>query len=284
MMSTVYEIVTESIIKKLEEGTIPWRKPWVGESVALRWKKQEPYRGINQFLLPSGEYATYKQIKEAGGRIKKGEGKNYSIAVFWKWNKKKGKKDEENEEDTNPSSRPLLRYYRVYEINTQCEGLESKRGDVSFEHAPVEEAEKLIKDFMNKPGMTYNPGSAFYLPSMDVVNVPPMKHFPNIDEFYATCFHELVHSTGHKSRLNRPGIVKQANFGDEVYSKEELVAELGASMLSAIAGIDNSTFENSASYLKGWLGALKGDSRLIVQASAQAQKAVDYIRGVKYEN
>ncbi|HDR7922321.1 ArdC family protein [Bacillus paranthracis] len=280
MSEAVYEVVTENIIKKLEEGTIPWRKPWVGEAVAVNWKTQTPYRGINQFLLSSGEYATYKQIKEAGGRIKEGEGKKYSIAVLWKWIKKKGKKDEENEEDTYP----LLRYYRVYEINTQCEGLESKRVNESFEHDPVAEAEKLIEDFMNKPDMTYNPGSAFYRPSMDVVNVPPMKHFPNVDEFYSTCFHELVHSTGHKSRLNRPGIVEQANFGDEVYSKEELVAELGASMLSAIAGIDNSTFENSASYLKGWLGALKGDSRLIVQASAQAQKAVDYIRGVKYEN
>ncbi|HHT7008690.1 TPA: ArdC-like ssDNA-binding domain-containing protein [Bacillus cereus] len=91
-MSTVYEIVTENMIKKLEEGTIPWRKPWVGESVAVNWKTQIAYRGINQFLLSSGEYATYKQITEAGGRIKEGEGKNYSIAVFWKWIRKKERK------------------------------------------------------------------------------------------------------------------------------------------------------------------------------------------------
>ena len=90
----------------------------------------------------------------------------------------------------------------------------------------------------------------------------------------------MVHSTGHQNRLARPGITTQGvAFGDEVYSKEELVAEMGAAMLCGMAGIDNSTIENSASYIDSWLRALKKDSRLVLQAAAQAQKAADYILG-----
>ena len=97
-------------------------------------------------------------------------------------------------------------------------------------------------------------------------------------------FHELIHSTGHINRLKRPGIIQPSEFGSETYSNEELIAEIGAAMLCSITGIDNSTIDNSASYIASWLRKLKEDSRLVVIAAAQAQKAADYIQGIQYES
>ncbi|MED3563969.1 ArdC family protein [Bacillus xiapuensis] len=272
----VYEIVTERILEQLEKGVIPWRKPWTNAN-AVNWVTQKPYRGINTMLLEPGEYATFKQIKDAGGKVKKGE--KSQIIVFWTWLEKEDKNTNEIEKI------PYLKYYRVFEINTQVEGLNSKRDTEEYKHNPIEEAEKIFKGYINSPSYSYNPGQAYYLPGRDHINVPPLKDFKIADEFYSTLFHEMVHSTGHNSRLKRSGIIEKASFGDEVYSKEELVAEMGAQMLCTVSGIDNSTIENSASYIQSWLRALKeeGNTKLVVQAAAQAQKASDYILGVKFE-
>lgn len=268
---TVYDIITERIVERLEQGVIPWRKPWIN-SDARNWFTERPYNGINSLLLDPGEYATKLQIKKSGGRIKREEMKKSSIVVFWNW------KEEEDEETGEKTSSCYPIYYKVWEINRQCEGLTSKRTEIEFIHNPIEEAEKIIKGYMNSPTYTFNPGRATYTPFFDVVNVPPMKDFPKVEEYYCTFFHEIVHSTGHKSRLNRKGIESVAPFGSEDYSKEELIAEVGASMLCGMAGIEN-TLDNSASYIQSWIRVLKGDSRLVAVAAQQAQKAVNYIVG-----
>jgi antirestriction protein ArdC len=271
----VYEIVTNRIIEQLEKGVVPWRQPWVNRGMAVNWQTQKPYRGINVWLLEPGEYATFKQIKEAGGRVKKGE--KGHIVVFWKWLQKMNEEGEPTDEKI-----PFLKYYKVFEINTQCEGLKSRRTDEVFDHDPIEEAEKVVNGFMNAPEIRFAPGKAFYHKVLDYISVPPLCDYKNPNEYYSTLFHEMVHSTGHNSRLNRQGITEMAAFGDELYSKEELVAEMGAAMLCGVCGIENATIENSAAYIAGWLRKLKEDSRLLVQAGAQAQKAADYILGVKY--
>lgn len=269
----VYQIVTERIIKKLEQGVAPWRRPWNSKGVAVNWKTQRPYRGINTLMLEPGEYATYKQIKEAGGKVKTEERKKWHMVVFWKW------LEIEDEDKGETVKVPFLRYYRAYEINTQVEGLRSKRVVKENDHNPLEEAEEIFKGYINAPDYTFESGSAYYQPRRDRINVPPLKDFDLPEEYYCTLFHEMVHSTGHRNRLNRPGIEEVAAFGSEVYSKEELVAEMGAAMLCGVAGIDNSTIDNSASYIAGWLEALKNDKRMVAQAAAQAQKAADYILG-----
>ncbi|RBW68256.1 ArdC family protein [Bacillus taeanensis] len=273
-MASVYEIVTNKIIEKLEEGMIPWRRPWTNAG-AVNWKTQKPYRGINVMLLESGEYASFKQIQEAGGKVKKGE--KAHIVVFWKWLEK------EDEETGKIEKIPMLRYFKVFNIQTQVEGLKSKRKTETFQHNPVEEAEKIIKGYQDAPRYTFMSGEAYYLPSRDIINVPPMKDFPNVNEYYSTMFHEIVHSTGHERRLHRQGIIEPAGFGSETYSREELIAEMGAAMLCGVSGIDNSTIDNSASYINSWLRKLKEDSRLVVQAAAKAQHAADYILGVTFE-
>jgi antirestriction protein ArdC len=272
MGKNIYEMVTDKIIEKLESGVIPWRKPWVNGG-AVNWKSQKAYRGINTMLLEEGEYATFKQITEAGGKVKKGA--KSEIVVFWKWIEK--------EEEGKIEKIPFLRYYNVFNIATQVDGLESKRVASTFSHDPIEACENIVKGYINSPTFSYQSKGAWYRPSQDHINIPPMKDFPNIEEFYATSFHEMIHSTGHTSRLNREGVTTQVAFGSEVYSKEELVAEIGAAMLSGVAQIDMSTFENSASYIQSWLKVLKDDKTLLVKAGAQSQRAVDYILGTKFE-
>ncbi|MBU8763774.1 DUF1738 domain-containing protein [Micrococcus luteus] len=275
MSEKVYEMVTNRIIELLEKGVVPWRRPWKNGG-AVSWKTQRAYRGINIFLLEPGEYATIKQINEEGGKVKKGE--RGQIVVFWTWLEKEGKNKGELEKI------PFLRYYRVFEINKQCEGLNSKRNDQIFEHDPIEEAERICAGYANAPDMLHGSGRAFYRPADDLVSVPPLSDYAKAEEYYSTLFHELVHSTGHSSRLKRSGITELASFGDESYSKEELIAEIGAAMLCGVAGINNSTIENSAAYVGSWLKKLKEDKRLIVQAAAQAQKAADHILGTTFED
>ncbi|MFG6120940.1 ArdC family protein [Thalassobacillus sp. B23F22_16] len=271
MSKKIYEMITNQIIEKLEQGSVPWRKPWVN-GIAVNWKTQKPYRGINTMLLDGGEYATFKQIKEAGGKVKKGERSH--IVVFWKMIKVEDEKTEEEK------SVPLLRYYRVFEVGSQVEGLERKRTYETFDHDPIEEAEKVKKEYFNGPSYSFQGGRAYYIPFEDRVNVPPKEDFEDIHEYYSTLFHEMIHSTGHKDRLDRAGITEKIRFGSENYSKEELIAELGASMLCGVTGIENNTIDNSASYIQSWLKKLKDDKTLIVSASQKAQKASDHILGM----
>jgi len=274
----VYKIVTDRIIAKLKQGVVPWRKPWVNGQppVAVNWTTQKPYRGINQWLLEPGEYATFKQIAEAGGRVRKGE--KAQIVVFWNWIEK------EDEETGEVEKIPFLRYYNVFEINTQVEGLQSKRKPVqTFDHDPIEAGEKIVRGYADCPEIRYASGRAYYHKALDYIVVPPLIDFPNPNEFYSVLFHEMVHSTGHPDRLNRKGVAIPAAFGDKDYSKEELVAELGAAMLCSLAGIEDATINNSAAYIQNWLEQLGNDSKLIVYAAAQAQKAVDYITGNQYQ-
>ena len=109
--------------------------------------------------------------------------------------------------------------------------------------------------------------------------MPSRNAFDSPEEYYSTLFHELTHSTGHTSRVGRDGIEKLNTFGSESYSKEELIAEMGAAMLCGVAGIERKTLSNSAAYLKSWIDVLKSDARMVVSAASQAQKAADYIQG-----
>jgi antirestriction protein ArdC len=270
MKKSVYEIVTERIIEELEKGVVPWQRHWMNGG-AVNWKTERSYRGINAFLLPGGEYATFKQITDAGGKVKKGAKSH--IVVFWTWLEK------ENPENGKEEKIPYLRYYRVFDIVGQVEGIESKRKEITIEPKPIDRAEEIFKGYRKELTFTFFAGHPMYIPSQDRVNCPPIEHFTVPEEYYCTLFHEMIHSTGHQSRLARPGVtIPHVKFGDENYSKEELIAEMGAAMLCGVANIHN-TIENSASYIHSWIRVLKDDNRLVVQAAAQAQRAADLILG-----
>jgi antirestriction protein ArdC len=167
----------------------------------------------------------------------------------------------------------LLRHYALFNLE-QCEGI--KYPDPARVINPIEQCESFVRSMPNPPGFVQD-SQACYRPSIDTVGMPAQSAFHSAEEYYSTLFHELTHSTGHPSRIARAGIMNHNPFGSEDYSKEELVAEMGAAMLCGAAGIESQTLGNSAAYLQSWINKLKSDSRLIVSAASQAQKAADYI-------
>jgi antirestriction protein ArdC len=271
-MSTAYEIVTESIIKQLKSGVAPWRKPWRTETPANLVGRKE-YRGINIFLLASQGcgsryWVTYRQAQALGGTVRKGQ--RGCKVVFWKISEYRREKEE-----TENHKSILLRYYTVFNLE-QCEGITSP--DPVREINPLEHCETIVNSMPNPPGFTQE-ARACYWPSTDTVGMPARSAFHAAEEYYSTLFHEITHSTGHPSRVGREGIMNHNPFGSEDYSKEELIAEMGAAMLCGVAGIESRTLGNSAAYLQTWINKLKSDSRLIVSAASQAQKAADYTLG-----
>ena len=275
----VYEIVTDQIVRQLEQGVAPWRKPWRTEA-PCNLVSGKPYRGINVFLLASQGYESrywlsYNQAAKLGGQVKKGE--HSSIVTFWNIGEEKIKRDAEG---TERKSRPfLLKFYRIFNI-CQTEGIAEKLGLGTSTHrvASIGQCEAIVKGMPNAP-RTEQSDRAWYRPSTDTVGMPARGLFNSPEEYYSTLFHELTHSTGHASRVGREGIEQLNAFGSESYSKEELVAEMGAAMLCGITGIEQKTLGNSAAYLKSWINVLKSDSRMVVSAASQAQKAADYIQG-----
>jgi antirestriction protein ArdC len=272
-MSSAYEIVTETIIRQLESGVAPWRKPWRTETPRNLVSKKE-YRGINTFLLVSQGYGSrywlsFRQAHALSGNVKKGE--RGSKVVFWKIDEYRKENTETGETENRKSI--LLRYYTVFNLE-QCEGIKSP--DSRFVANPIESCEAILKGMPNPPRFEQD-SQACYRSSTDTVGMPARSAFNSPEEYYSTFFHELTHSTGHPSRVAREGIMGHNPFGSDQYSKEELVAEMGAAMLCGVAGIESRTLENSAAYLETWIRKLRSDSRLIVSAASQAQKAADCI-------
>ena len=281
----VYGIITEQVTKELEKGVIPWRKPWgaadqkPANAVTLR-----PYRGINPFLLAaqgfkSPYWLTYKQATALGGHVKRGEVS--TMIVFWKF-----ETIEQEAEWLQEKRRVILRYYRVFNVE-QCElpekFLAKLPKPVESTVQPIEAADAIVAGYAKKPAIIDGASAAYYLPREDRVHVPAIAQFGKPEEYYSTLFHELGHSTGHKDRLARKGVMDAIRFGSEDYSKEELVAEMTAAFLCGEAGIAPRTIENSAAYIGSWLKALKNDRMMLVLAAAQAQKAADYILARKPE-
>jgi antirestriction protein ArdC len=274
----VYEIITDRIMKKLEEGTVPWRRPWnASAGLPKNLVSRKEYRGINVFLTGSQGYEspywlTFKQAKALGGCVREGE-KGTPIVYCDTFKKEVVGKDGELAE----KQMSFLRYYTVFNM-AQVDGVEAPASDtVERAFNPITECERIVSDMPFPPALKTGNERAFYRSSEDAVYMPRAELFVSDEEYYSTLFHELVHSTGHETRLNRRPSTDRRSFGDEAYSKEELVAEMGASFLSATAGIEDATLDNSAAYIQGWLKALRDDKKLVILAAAAAQKASDYI-------
>lgn len=274
MVFDLYQQITDRIIAELEKGTVPWHKPWSYSSGAISRATGRPYSVLNQLLLPqAGEYVTFRQAAEEGHPVKKGE--KASAVFFFKFI------DAEDKDTGEKKQIPLLKYYSVFHIS-QCDGMKPRFASSVPVHSdlqPDKRAEQILQDYIDRSGVTLKrqeSDRAYYSPAQDTIVVPEISQFNDLAEFYSTAYHEAVHSTGHPSRLNR--ITDIARFGSETYSKEELVAELGASYLVNAAGLEtSSSFGNSAAYIKNWLSALKDDKRFIISAAGKAEKAVAYI-------
>jgi antirestriction protein ArdC len=277
----IYDKVNEMVFKELEKGIIPWKKPWK-TSFPINMVSKKEYEGFNWWLLmitqetesyKSNVWATFKQIAEAKGSVKKGE--HSTMIIYWKILEFETKEVDAKTGKNKVDQIPMLRYYNVFNLD-QTEGLKVE------EVKPLESnltAEKVISNYAKQISIKYGGIRTFYSPKEDYIQIPDKQSFYGIAEFYATNFHEMTHSTGHKSRLNRFDENKEYNhtFGSEDYSKEELIAEMGSAYLCAKTKILPATVKNTSAYIQSWLKALKNDKTLLISAGGKAQKAVDYI-------
>lgn len=284
MAKSVYEMVTDRIIEQLENGVIPWQKPWTGvRSGAFNRISKKPYSLLNQMLLKfDGEYATFKQWKDVGGHVRKGE--KSEIVCFWKIQPV----EEEQEDGTKEVKQiPLLRYYNVFHIS-QVDGVEPLQEEELNDIEPIEKADQVLHDYWTRENITveHKAGDdAYYSPIRDLIRLPLFEQFNDSSEYYSTAFHESVHSTMKENRCNRAEDRKSklVAFGSDEYSKEELVAEIGSANLMNIIGVETAnSFKNSAAYIQNWLSVLRNDVKFIVSASSKAEKAVKYIMGEQF--
>jgi len=260
----IYAEVTGKITAKLREGTVPWHKPW--SAAPSNYISRRPYRGVNVWLL-DGDYEspywlTYRQAMSIDGHVRRGE--HGTRIIYWNWK-------EAVDEDTDEVKRyPILRCYTVFNVS-QCDGIDVEVNNVE----PIASAEEIVCGYMDAPSLKVGGDRAAYSPSTDTVYMPAMGTFESSSGYYSTLYHEYVHSTGHSSRLDR-------SMNRDAYSEEELIAEMGAAYLCAISDTElTATLDNSAAYMDYWLGRISEDKRLIVQISSKAQRAADWILGVR---
>lgn len=284
MSKELTERINALVIAQLEDGLVPWRKPWnTAGFMPTSLTTNKEYRGINALILAicGGEYerplwVTYKQAQALGGNVRKGE-KSLPV-VYWS----RFAKEMPNGE---LKSGAFMKFYSVFNV-AQCDGIEIP-AQYDIKREPVETLPALaaiLARYENSPEIYYKEqGRAYYDMIADSITLPPLSAFDSAEDHAYTLCHEMIHSTGHQSRLDRfSEDDTPARFGDPNYAREELVADIGAQILLSENGISYD-MQNSASYITGWLKALKNDPSLIMSASGKAQRAADRVQGKVYE-
>jgi len=287
----VVEIVTQQVIDALESGTVPWDRPWNGPGFHRNLASKKPYRGFNQWLLQWDAtqkgfecpyWATFKQIKNKGGHVRKGEhGTQITYFNIVRVKDKSGAVNDKGE--TLEVNIPLMRYYTVFNLE-QADGIEIPpmiESKIKTTDASATDAAGAVVAKMQAPPKIrhYKQDRAFYRPSTDSVHMPEMDQFKTDAGYFGTLFHELTHSTGHKKRLDRE-YPENHGVGSPGYAREELTAELGSAMLLNMVGFEGKReVERTAAYIDSWLKALNDDRGLIIKAANQAYKAVECITG-----
>ena len=286
MAPDVYSQVNDRILAAMEQGIIPWRRPWTG-NLSTNYDSGKQYWGVNILTLGIAEmvrgyssqyWMTFLQAQKHGGHIKRGEKATYIV-----FSDKKVREVEKEDGTTEQKVYHFIKSFPVFNWD-QTEGVPQKVIGPALDpdRDLVEACNTILSEMPNPPAYRETGNSAYYRPKDDVVNLPPIDTFRTTEGYIATKFHEYGHSTGHKSRLNRPGIMGVASFGGEEYSFEELVAELTSAYLCASSGVDN-TLENSTAYIQNWLKVLKDDKTMLLKASGKASAAVVYILGKRLE-
>lgn len=281
----VQQLVTDTIIQQLEEGTIPWQKPWTGGnpipfSLPKNCVTDKGYRGVNILLLwsasikhnyQSSEWASFKQWGEKNEMIRKGEKGNF-IVYYDTFDR---------EVDGEIQKIPYLKTYYVF---NKCQ-LASyvPEENIQPDHVPcLIEKIDIVDQFLEntKAAILPHDGGACYKPMEDKIYMPYMEQFANTatctatEGFYSTLLHELTHWTGAKHRLDR---TKSKKFGDDNYAVEELIAEFGAAFLCAGFGIATLEKGDHAGYIESWLKVLKENKQILFTAASEASKAIDYL-------
>lgn len=278
-MRDIYQEVTDRIVTALEQGTIPWLRPWRDDKTGSAIEPYNafsgrPYNGVNLLILGSMPYAdlgwlTFKQALELGGNVRKGE-KGTGV-IFWKFEQRK-------DEDTGEvKTVPFARMYTVFNV-AQCDNVDSAK--LKCPAAPVIGSTDMNAVASRVGAIVRHGGNkAFYTTAGDFVQIPSLDSFRDVGGYQATLAHELTHWTGHEKRCNRQF---GRRFGDQAYAFEELVAEIGSAFLCARLGV-TSGLQHPA-YVASWLAVLKGDKRAIFTASSKAKEAAGFLMADRAES
>lgn len=274
MSKKVYEILQEKVLEKLEAGTIPWARTWDQTGGFPRnIITNRPYIGFNHMMLlcqgfASPYWMTWKQAKKLGGCIKAEESKNYTIITFWKVLVR------ENEDTEKEESFPMIRYYKVWNLDQTKDVKLKWDEDVMEELTPkerIQACEDVVNGMREMPEVVYGRNPC-YMPNSDRIGMPEMDTFHSSEEFYATIFHEMAHSTKAIHRMNREKPSK---------AKEELIAEMTALFLCGTVGIATKTIENQAAYVKSWASRIReNDIKMVIQAASVAQRVSNWILNI----
>ena len=283
----IYQLVNEKILDSLNQGIIPWQKPWIGTgNEPFNIVSSKSYSMLNSIMLQKGgAYATLKQWNSLGGKVRKGS--KSCMICFWKMFRHLDS-DSETGEVTDVVV-PMLRYYNVFHIddvefnpdkipNKVRKFLESLNAPIQFDHERIELADAIMNSYIDREKITLVEGDsdqAFYQESLEKVSIPKLSQFQNRAEYYSTKAHELTHSTGSAKRLKRD---MSGKFGSKKYAREELVAEMGASYFCNLIGAENdASFKNNVAYIQSWMQAIKNDERCVIVAAGKAEKATQFI-------
>ena len=303
----IFEKINDIVIEGLKKDGLNWFKPWKGgqANAPFNLHTKRFYNGFNIFMLncimkhegyEHNQWLTYKQASEKGGNVIKGS--KSSEVYFWQIGYYDNKTSKfvapklvstinVNEKlDGKPRYRKTfsVRFYKVFNV-AQCEGIEpiiEDKVEDTITNEPNAMAEGVVANYVSKQNgfkITHGEGGAYYVPTKDFVNMPRLESFVDTDSYYKVLFHELAHSTGHSSRLNRKSLTEVNKFGSEVYAKEELVAEISSMYMVGLLGLEpkeNDT--NSQAYIKGWCKHLKDNTQECVYAMQQATKVIDYLQ------
>jgi antirestriction protein ArdC len=280
MKRDLYHEVTQRILDQMQAGVVPWQQAWRGNNaMPMNAVSNRPYSGINILLFwlgadkgyPTARYLTFKQAQEHGGHVRKGE--HGRKVVFFK------QLTVEDKNGGDDKTIPLLREYTVFNV-AQCDDLPDHIvNGKALAALNTDERDSLADAFIKSTGADFREGTGkpCYIPSRDIISTPAFEQYRSMPAFYGDVFHELVHWTGHKSRLDRDNDIAR-RFGNVAYAAEELVAELGAAFINAEFGYDETP--HNAAYLANWIQLLKDDSRAIFTAASKASKAAEYLRGL----
>lgn len=287
----LFEEITNRVIQKLEEGVIPWKRQWGFIEPAQNHFTEHIYRGVNSLLIfcedfSTPYFATFKQIKANGGALKKGTKATKVYYFGYLYFDGEDKISEKaffslpKAQQENIRKVSYLKSMSVFNMQ-DVTGIEVKPSTniINPENDTNEECHAFIDQLKDRPKIEFGGDQAYYMPSLDKIQMPEISSFTNSTAFYSVLFHELTHSSGHEKRLNRDGLTKMAAFGSPVYSKEELIAELGACFFNNFFGLECADLiENSAAYCQHWIAKLKGDCSLLMKASGEASKGFNFYR------
>jgi len=276
------EEILNKIICLLENNNLEWLKSWK-TGIAKNYITKKEYRGVNTIItqidkiensFKSNYYLTFLQIKRLKGRLKEG---SKGIPIFYyKIIENKVLNQDTKEEKIKKYS--LLKYYVVFNVENTDLNIQE---EIKVSN-PIDSCEQIIVGYKDIP-LIKNAGFPHYNKKEDTIGIPLKEDFISIEEYYSTLYHELSHSTGHEKRLNRECLTEYSPFESAGHSKEEIVAELSASLLCGYSGIDNKIINNNSAYIKGWLNNIKQDKNFLFSCFKLSQKSADYIRGIKNE-